>query len=265
MAQRPHQRKLDRALGWGLSIGAHLALLLAILSAPVPAPPPEPEAIQVSLFEGPPAPVVAPPKPPGPPDEPAPKAQPTPPKPVPPKPPPPIKLAARPVKAPLAVKTIPVKEEAEEADPAPAPPAQPSDAQMAGALTAGAGAGGGGGGGGGGGTRCDMVRRIQLKLREDAMVQAAFASAHRRFAMGSKVIWLWNGDWVRSPGEDGKGLSVVRQAVIWEVGFAPEACRREPVHGLVLISLNDQPGAPRLAIGQGSWRWPDLLFPRRGG
>ena len=73
---------------------------------------------------------------------------------------------------------------------------------------------------------------------------------------------VWNGDWVRSGGEDGKGLAGVRQAIALGVAFAPEACRAEPVRGLVLISLSDSPGSPRLALGAGRWRWSDLLFAR---
>jgi hypothetical protein len=32
------------------------------------------------------------------------------------------------------------------------------------------------------------------------------------------------------------------------------------MHGLVLISLNDAPGSPRLVFGSGVWRWSDLLM-----
>jgi hypothetical protein len=67
---------------------------------------------------------------------------------------------------------------------------------------------------------------------------------------------VWNGDWVQGRGEDGKGLAAVREAILWEVGFAPAACRAQPVHGLVLLSMN---GATRLAVGAGDWRWSDLL------
>jgi hypothetical protein len=77
-----------------------------------------------------------------------------------------------------------------------------------------------------------------------------------------KAIMLWNGDWVRSGEQDGKGLSVVRQAIMWEVAFAPEACRNERVHGLMLLSLGD--GRTRFAIGSGDWRWSDLLGLRKG-
>ena len=75
---------------------------------------------------------------------------------------------------------------------------------------------------------------------------------------------VWNGDWIRSSSEDGKGLAGVRQAIAMEVAFAPEACRAEPMHGLVLLALNDGPGAPRLVLGAGAWRWSDLLFARSG-
>lgn len=52
---------------------------------------------------------------------------------------------------------------------------------------------------------------------------------------------------------------------MWHVAFAPEACRTAPVRGLVLLSLADGPGAPRLVVGAGVWRWSDLLHARRGG
>jgi len=51
----------------------------------------------------------------------------------------------------------------------------------------------------------------------------------------------------------------VREAIIWEIAFAPPACRAEPMHGLMLISLNDSSGTARLAVGHGEWRWSDLL------
>jgi hypothetical protein len=121
-----------------------------------------------------------------------------------------------------------------------------SASQLAGAATVGEGGGGGGG-------SCDLARAVQRALRRDPMVQAAVEEANR----SGKAIMLWNGDWVRSGGQDGKGLSAVREAVMWEVGFAPEACRRQPMHGLVLLSLAD--GGTRFAIGAGAWRWSDLL------
>ena len=67
---------------------------------------------------------------------------------------------------------------------------------------------------------------------------------------------LWNGDWVRSGNQDGKGLSGVRQAILWELAFAPEVCRSERVRGLVLLSLDN---GTRFAIGSDDWRWSDLL------
>ena len=119
-----------------------------------------------------------------------------------------------------------------------------SDSQLAGAATIGEGGGGG---------SCDMARAVQQALRRDPLVRAAVEDGHRL----GRAIMLWNGDWVRSGGQDGKGLSAVREAVMWEVAFAPEACRNRPVHGLVLLSLAD--GATRFAIGSGDWRWSDLL------
>ena len=124
-----------------------------------------------------------------------------------------------------------------------------SDSQLAGAARAGEGGGGGGG--------CDMARAVQQALRRDRLVFASMASAQRL----GKAMMLWNGDWVRSGGEDGKGLSAVREAILWEVGFAPENCRNTRMHGMVLLSLAD--GGTRFAVGTCEWRWSDLLGVRR--
>ena len=94
---------------------------------------------------------------------------------------------------------------------------------------------------------------MQQALRRDPLVHTAVDNANRR----GKAILMWNGDWVRSGAQDGKGLSAVREAIMWEVAFAPEACRNKPMHGLVLLSLAD--GSTRFAIGSGDWRWTDLL------
>ena len=107
-----------------------------------------------------------------------------------------------------------------------------------------------------------MVRRLQEALRRDARVQAAAAEAHRASGGRGSAILVWNGDWLRSGAEDGKGLAGVRQAISLGVAFAPEACRAQAMNGLVLISLNDSPGSARLALGARHWRWSDLLFAR---
>jgi hypothetical protein len=125
-----------------------------------------------------------------------------------------------------------------------------SESEIAGAASADAGGAGGGGGGGG---ICDMARVVQQALRRDPLVRSAVVGADRL----GKSVMLWNGDWVRSGAQEGKGLSAVREAVLWEVAFAPAACRNRPVHGLVLLSLAD--GNTRFAIGAGDWRWSDLL------
>ncbi|HEX7885183.1 MAG TPA: hypothetical protein VF474_04335, partial [Phenylobacterium sp.] len=131
-----------------------------------------------------------------------------------------------------------------------------SDAELASAATAGMGGSGGGGGG-----QCNMVGWLQRKLRQDRRVQAAMAEAHQ-----GRAIRVWNGDWVRHPGQEGDGLAAVREAIMWEVAFAPEACRRQRVRGLIVVSLDDGPGSARVVVGAGDWRWSDLLFARsRGG
>ena len=108
-------------------------------------------------------------------------------------------------------------------------------------------------GGGGGGGDCDAARLVQQALRRDPLVRVAVEHANRL----GKAVMLWNGDWVRSGEQDGKGLSAVREAVIWELAFAPAACRNKRMHGTVLLSLAD--GSTRFAIGTVDWRWSDLL------
>jgi hypothetical protein len=128
-----------------------------------------------------------------------------------------------------------------------------TDADLAGAATAGSGSGGGG--------ECNMARRIQNALRKDGLVQTAVAVA----SGSNKAIMVWNGDWVQNHSEDGKGLAAVREAIIWEIAFAPAACKAQAMHGLMLISLNDGSETARLAMGHGAWRWSDMLNLRRGG
>lgn len=178
-----------------------------------------------------------------------PKAKPSKAKPAPPKR---AVLAARPPKTPPPrnVVTVPAaKTAALEA------PMEVSDAELAGAGNADSGPAGGAGGAGG---SCNMTRRLQAALRKDPQVRAAVAEAHR-----GRALMVWNGAWVRHPGQEGAGLAAVREAIQWEVAFAPEACRKTPVRGLVVLSLNDGPGAARLAVGAGEWRWSDMLFSGR--
>lgn len=104
-----------------------------------------------------------------------------------------------------------------------------------------------------------MLEWLQKELRGDPRVQAVMATAHR-----GKPVVVWTGTWVRHPGQEGGGLATVREAMMWEIAFAPEECRTRPVRGLVLISLGDGPGAPRIALGRDQWRWSDLLQARRG-
>lgn len=125
--------------------------------------------------------------------------------------------------------------------------AELADGDLVGAATAGSGGGTAG--------DCDLPARLQRALRRDTRVQAAVGEVHR-----GRALRVWNGAWVRHPGQEGAGLAAVREAIVWEVGFAPEACRREPVKGLIVLSLADGPGAARLAIGGDTWRWTDLLF-----
>jgi hypothetical protein len=218
----------------GVSLAAHLAGLIAVLlmgtSAPRLLPPPAPVAVGVVAFPRPPA--ASPP--------------PAPARPSPPKPPPPASLF-RPTKAP-APQDLPVAKQST----APDAPAGLTGAELAGAATAGSGSGAGAGG------ACDMASRVQEALRRDPLVQAATAP------LGGKAVMIWNGDWVWLPGEDGRGLKTVRQAMMWEIAFSPSECRGQTMHGLVVLSPNEANGSARLAVGEGVWRWSDLLTPHPG-
>mgnify|MGYP000877984330 CR=1 FL=1 len=246
LASRRVERR-RRLITAALSGAVHVALLVALVTIRPPAsePPAELDPIPVML---------APPPPEPPPPAPEPKADT--PTPSPPKkartepkkePPPPKRVVARVRPAPPTAAPIPAAKTAAYGF------TEASDGDVAGATTA-----DGGGSGAGGG--CNMTRRLQAALRKDRQAQAAMAEAHR-----GRPIMMWNGDWVRHPSQEGAGLATVREAILWEVGFAPEACKAEAQRGMVLISMNDGPGAARLVVGTGSWRWSDLLRTRGRG
>lgn len=248
----PRRRaKADGLIAGTLSVAAHAGLLLAILAVRVQPPMmAEPDPIAVALYQPPPP----PPEPPKLAPEPA--GAPAPAKLAPPK------LPVRPPKLvpPPQVEPLPAK-------PAPTPQvvAELGEADLIGAATAGSGSGAGGAGTGPGGGGCDMVRLLQDALRKNPRVRAAMMQVHPEAAARGKAVLVWNGDWVQSPGQEGKGLAGVRELIMLEVAFAPKACRSDPMRGLVLISLSDAPGAPRLALGSSRWNWSDLLFAKSGG
>lgn len=254
-------KRRRRLLALPVSIAAHVGVALAIYQArPEPIEVYEEQAMALSLVE--PRLIVPPPPPPEPEPDPAPKVS----EPAPPAPP----SADAPVPTPSSDKPRPLRKarlaKAVPKDVVPlyagkaetdavgvaqteAPGNGLSDGEIAGARTAGSGGAGGG---------CDMVELLQKALRRDADVQAAVAREHA--VLSGKAINLWSGgDWIRGSGQEGKGLAGVRQAIIMEVGFAPAACRNETVRGRVVISLADRPGAPRIVLGSGAWRWSELL------
>ncbi len=215
----PQSNRRDRLLAWLFTAGVHV-LVLAALFWPRPTAP--------ALKDSPPPPpifvsLLSQPqaKPAGPPDAAAPQM------------PEEIVPVTPPAPSPIIVTTAPDTSDIL------------SEAQLAGAARAGEG-------GAGGGT-CDTALAVQQALRHDPLVRSAVAEAGRQ----GKAIMMWNGDWVRAGGQEGKGLSAVRQAIMWEIAFSPEACRNAIMHGIVLLSLSD--GGTRFAIGAGAWRWSDLL------
>lgn len=272
---RPAARR--RTLAFVLSLGAHLALLPLLMLAAPPPPVPSPEPVIVELI-----PPLAPRPAPQPgPDEaaggggsPADKADPAPEPPVevePVKTPPPL---PRPVLPPPPLPPAP--RPAASRPPTPRQPAPPAPfpsvgsgdlagAAMAGGSGAGTGSGSGAGTGSGQasgaadgrGGDCDMPARLQRALRNAPGVRSALDRAGRDLGPGRTPL-VWNGSWLKSPGEEGEGLAAVRQAIAVEVAFSPAECRRQTMRGLVLLTLSDAPRAPQLALGAASWRWSDL-------
>ena len=233
-----------RVAGLAFSVGAHVLVLAFLMWSPQPPPnPPEPPAISVALVDesvlAVPAASVAPAPP-----APAPAATPQ---------PAPAPAPAKPVPRPTMVKPRPEPTRAERlaAEDAPASGAGSilSEAQLAGAASA-------GGGGGEAGGPCDMAGRLQAVLRRDPLVQAAVAR------IAGKSYRVWDGSWVWMQGDIGQGFTAVRQAMEWEIAYAPAACRAKPMHGLVVFSLNEGHGPVRLAVGSGDWRWNDLVTAR---
>ncbi len=264
------RRRRGWLTGGAVSLAAHAALLIAFLAV-APAPTifsvaPAPEPVIVSLAPPPPPLPVAEPDPPPGPAEPSQAAEPPAPATVAPPTPRPRPPAAPRTPRPVPPEVEPLRVAAAPPGPAPAPPpAGLTLSQLAGAATAGSGSGGGGdgaaGGGGGSGTgagRCDMIRRVQDALRDNPGVVASAARAQRALSASHRALLVWDGDWVTNPGEAGRGLAGLRQAIAVAIAFAPAECRRQSMRGLVLLTLEDDADGPRLALGESQWRWSDL-------
>lgn len=254
----PKLTKLDRGAGYALSLALHALIFLFVFSRAAPPAEVEPPPVQVELL-APPAKIIA--RMAGAP--PAAKAEKVEKKPTKPKPEPPVKSIARvtPKPPPPTVKTIAAAKKKPEPEEPEEPIPEVSEAQLSSAHVAGSGSGvGDGAGTGSGGGSCDMARAVQAALRKDHLVTSQVADAQRIPGRSGKPILVWNGDWVRSHSQEGKGLAAVRQAILWEVGFAPAACRNQPMRGLVVLNISQT----RLVVGQGSWRWADLLGLRGG-
>ena len=241
--RRPWAKRGGRAGALVVSLGAHAAIAIALFAAwSTQTTPPEQIPIAVTLVEA--LPVIPPPPAPTPIVKAA-KAAASSAAAIPSPEPAPAPIVARPSPAPPRAESPPAA-----ASPTRGQGAGLSDSELASASSAGEGEGDGG-------QACHMAQRVQAALRRDTLVQAAVAEAGRDGE--TRAIMVWNGDWVQSQSQDGKGLAAVREAIMWEIAFAPPACRAERMRGLVLLSLNSAQGAPRLAVGAGDWRWSDLL------
>ena len=216
-------------------MGCHVAILFALLTAPVTVPvQSEPPIVTVSLVR-----------------EPARTAAPV------------TAVRAAPAKA-APPKLAPVKARTPRPRAAPvtldagATASAASSTSGAGALLTGVALGSATGADALPGGACDMARRLQRALRRDGLVKAAVDA---RAPSGPGAILVWDGGWVANPGEDGKGLAAVREAIVWEVAFSPALCRQERVHGPVLFTVSEA-SRTRIAIGAGDWRWGDLVSSR---
>lgn len=270
MRRRPRAQQGSGAGRWSaalaLAVGLQAALVAGLSLRTPDAAPPEPRVTLVQLIappEPPPPPAQIPDEAPaaeGPqadaadaaPDEPARAPTPAP------RPP----TAAR--RTPPAPPQVPTRPAA--AETAPAVPNLPliGGARLAGALRAGGGGsgtggGGGGAGGDGAGGACDMIGRLERALRQDVGLRRAVSETLSARGAAGQAVLVWDGDWLQSPGQAGKGLAGIRQAVAVEVGFAPRACKEERVRGLAVLSLDGTATGPKVALGTGSWRWRDLL------
>ncbi|MBB1180535.1 hypothetical protein DSM05_15375 [Pseudomonas sp. FW305-3-2-15-E-TSA4] len=104
-----------------------------------------------------------------------------------------------------------------------------------------------------------MVRWVQDAVRDDAAVRRAVIAASREMNAAGRAMLVWNGDWLQSRNQAGKGLAGVRQAIALEVAFAPAECRNQRMTGLAVLTLEDGVDGARIALGKASWRWSDLL------
>ena len=121
-----------------------------------------------------------------------------------------------------------------------------SEAQLAGAASAGEDGAGGGGGGG-----CDTARAVQQALRNDPLVRTAVADAGPS-GQGDHDVERRLGAVGRAGGQGPVGGAPgdhVESRLL--VGVLPQRA----MHGTVLLSLAD--GGTRFAIGAGAWRWSD--------
>ncbi|WP_191553881.1 hypothetical protein [Brevundimonas aurantiaca] len=91
------------------------------------------------------------------------------------------------------------------------------------------------------------------------MPRRAVIAASREMNAAGRAMLVWNGDWLQSRNQAGKGLAGVRQAIALEVAFAPAECRNQRMTGLAVLTLEDGADGARIALGKGSWRWSDLL------
>ena len=112
---------------------------------------------------------------------------------------------------------------------------------------------------------CSIEPLVQESLRGDAGVRASLASVPRDQLSISYAIQLWDGDWAHLATAGGEDVSAsIRTVVAEAVDSAPQRCRNQLNEGPRFFIV---PGGDNtvtvVVLGSGSWRWRDLLPPRR--
>jgi hypothetical protein len=108
---------------------------------------------------------------------------------------------------------------------------------------------------------CHVGQSLEAALRRNPRVLAAVIQARRPSSTFGNAIVIWNGDWVRSRDEDGKGLAAVREAISLQIVSESPKCLAQPMRGQILIAFGQAADDASLAIGGTAWRWSDLLAP----
>ncbi len=107
---------------------------------------------------------------------------------------------------------------------------------------------------------CDMLARLQQRLRTDPEALKALQSVPSSARSVANAILLWDGTWTDAQALGGVAVfGPLHDAVVQTVRSAPPACQTEQVRGPRLIAVPDGKGSTIVGLGSGLWRWTDLM------